>query len=208
MPPESRTQRNKREVRERILAAARELFDQDGVEATKIEAICDRADIALRTFFNHFPTKKDLVHQLAVDAALAVAARVQSVCETAPSTTERLELFFLRSAEIGREAGPMHSDLLGHLIAAHDKPEDLAHARHAMLELIQAGIAQGDVTKLHSPETLTDAILGTFYRIITDYTQREGYPVEEHLRNAARFLCSAIAPDRAASTHPARGRTP
>ncbi len=38
---ESRTERNKREVRGRILAAAPELFDENGVEA-----ICDRADVA------------------------------------------------------------------------------------------------------------------------------------------------------------------
>ena len=57
MTPGSRTERNKREVRGRILAAAAELFDLEGVEATKVESICDRANIALRTFFNHFASK-------------------------------------------------------------------------------------------------------------------------------------------------------
>ena len=75
MRDKSRTERNKREVRGRIVAAARELFDERGIEATKVETICDQADIALRTFFNHFPSKRDVVHQLAVDATAEVLRR-------------------------------------------------------------------------------------------------------------------------------------
>ncbi len=44
---ESRTERNERQVRGRIVAAAAELFDEQGVEAAKIEASCDDADVAL-----------------------------------------------------------------------------------------------------------------------------------------------------------------
>ncbi len=193
---ESRTERNKREVRGRILAAAAELFDENGVEATKVEAICDQADIALRTFFNHFPTKRDVVNQLAIDATAEVAARVRSVHADASTTRERLALFFARSAEVSLQGGPTHRELLGALIAVHDNPEDLQAARNAMLALLQDGLDAGDVVAGHPVETLTDAVLGTFYRIIIDWTNCDDYAIGKHLEDASRFLCDSIAPVR------------
>src|ERR1700745_3112224 len=61
----NRTDRRKQEVRERILAAAFDLFLLQGVAATTIEDICCRADVANRTFFNHFATRQDMVRALA-----------------------------------------------------------------------------------------------------------------------------------------------
>src|SRR5260370_4051627 len=61
----NRTDRRKGEVRDRILEAAFELFLSQGIDATKIDAICERADVANRTFFNHFATRQDMIHALA-----------------------------------------------------------------------------------------------------------------------------------------------
>ena len=49
----------------RILAAAFDLFLAQGVSATTIEDICERADVANRTFFNHFATRQDMMRALA-----------------------------------------------------------------------------------------------------------------------------------------------
>ena len=54
-------ERKKRERRHCIEAAAIDLFDRDGFDATTIEAIAAAADIAPRTFFYYFPTKEDVV---------------------------------------------------------------------------------------------------------------------------------------------------
>ena len=61
----NRLERRKREVREKILAAAFELFLSQGVAATTIEEICEHADVANRTFFNHFATRQDMIRALA-----------------------------------------------------------------------------------------------------------------------------------------------
>ncbi len=45
--------------------AAFELFLSQGVAATTIEEICERADVANRTFFNHFATRQEMVRALA-----------------------------------------------------------------------------------------------------------------------------------------------
>jgi len=192
---ESRTERNKREVRGRIVAAAAELFDEHGVEATKVEAICDQADIALRTFFNHFPSKRDVVDQLAIDATSEVAARVRSVHAQGRSTRERLELFFAQSIEVSLRGGPTHRELLTALVAVPVGAENLRAAREPMLDLLRDGVAAGDIASDHAVETLADVVIGTFYRIIIDWTNTDDYEIREHLSNACRFLCDAIAPE-------------
>ncbi len=195
MRDESRTERNKREVRGRIVAAARELFDERGVESTKGEAICDQADIALRTFFNHFPSKRDVVHQLAIDATAEVAARIRAVHAQGQSTRQRLMLFFAESIEVSLLGGPTHRELLAALVVVPVGSRDLQAARDAMIDLLSEGIAAGDVAGDHPVETLADVVLGSFYRIITDWANRDDYAIREHLENASRFLCDAIAPE-------------
>ena len=61
----SRRERRKLEVRGRILKAAGDLFTQHGFQATKVAEICEQADIAQKTFFNHFPSKQHLLREIA-----------------------------------------------------------------------------------------------------------------------------------------------
>ena len=61
----NRAERRKAELRERILTSAFELFLSQGVSATRIDEICEHADIASRTFFNHFATRQDMIRALA-----------------------------------------------------------------------------------------------------------------------------------------------
>jgi AcrR family transcriptional regulator len=51
----------KRQTRARIEAAALDLIERDGFDATTVEAIAAAAGIAPRTFFYYFPTKQDAV---------------------------------------------------------------------------------------------------------------------------------------------------
>jgi AcrR family transcriptional regulator len=49
------------DARERLLAAAYELFSQQGVRATGVDAIIDRSGVARQTMYRHFASKQDLV---------------------------------------------------------------------------------------------------------------------------------------------------
>jgi AcrR family transcriptional regulator len=48
-------------ARERLLAAASELFQESGVQATGVDSIIKEAGVAKATFYRHFPSKDDLV---------------------------------------------------------------------------------------------------------------------------------------------------
>ena len=49
------------EARERLVAAAYELFSQRGVQAVGIDAIIERSGVARQTMYRHFDSKQDLV---------------------------------------------------------------------------------------------------------------------------------------------------
>jgi AcrR family transcriptional regulator len=52
-----RRQRKRRTTRETLIAAALDLFEENGFAATTIDEITERADVARRTFFRYFASK-------------------------------------------------------------------------------------------------------------------------------------------------------
>jgi AcrR family transcriptional regulator len=67
--PPTRHDRRKAETRARLLAAARELFAEQGVGATRTGEITERADVAAGSFYNHFEDKDEIVETLLRDIA-------------------------------------------------------------------------------------------------------------------------------------------
>lgn len=58
---DTRRRHGGRGARDRILAAATELFYVEGVNATGVELIATKADVSKRTLYKHFPSKTVLV---------------------------------------------------------------------------------------------------------------------------------------------------
>ncbi len=60
----NRFDRRRAETRRRLLAAARELFAEQGVGATRTGEITERADVAAGSLYNHFADKQEIVEAL------------------------------------------------------------------------------------------------------------------------------------------------
>src|SRR5689334_22930995 len=60
----SRRERKKEETKERIFKVAIKLFKQKGLEATTVDEIAEKADVAKGTFFNYFPRKEAVLGYL------------------------------------------------------------------------------------------------------------------------------------------------
>jgi len=195
----SRRQRRKLEVRYRILEAAIALFDTQGIRETKVSEISTRADVAQKTFFNHFPTKQHLLRALAEDALRQMLVDVEDVRKQGRTTEERIELFFSSLAVHAGEAGPMHRELITELVhALHDSQEESELVRRlhdAFAEIVSDGELAGELRPGHDVETLTDVVLGTFYSLIFNWAHRDDFPLRERAMAAARFLAAALGPE-------------
>jgi AcrR family transcriptional regulator len=61
MAEEAVRTRNKAKTRQRLLAAARELFYENSICATGVSAVAERAGVTKMTLYAHFPSKDQLV---------------------------------------------------------------------------------------------------------------------------------------------------
>jgi AcrR family transcriptional regulator len=85
-----------RRNRERILAAAEEVFARRGTSAST-EDVAALAGVAVGTVFRHFPTKQDLLSAIVKDLLARLTAEVAELAEGDPSTA--LFDFFARVVE-------------------------------------------------------------------------------------------------------------
>lgn len=84
--PVGRRERNKQEKLERIIAAARELFDERGVDAVTTQQIADKADIGTGTLFLYANSKSELLllvqnsgYVTALEQGVAAAKKTSNV---------------------------------------------------------------------------------------------------------------------------------
>lgn len=194
--PVTRRERRKLEVRGRMVDAAADLFEEQGYQATTVAEICERADVATKTFFNYFPTKQHLIREIAHQAVEGFLVDIESLRTEATSTRERLMHFFDMIAVKATDVGPKHREVLTEIIhAAHTQQKDVRarQLRDAMGAIVRDGVDRGDVTTKHSPETLSELILGGFYALMFNWANLDDYPVREQARAMARLLGDTIA---------------
>jgi AcrR family transcriptional regulator len=71
-------------TQERIFAAARALFDQNGVEGVSMRRIADKVGITAMAIYKHYPDKDALLNALMLDGFAAWEARVEKIREPEP----------------------------------------------------------------------------------------------------------------------------
>ncbi|MDT5087065.1 MAG: hypothetical protein QOJ61_4108 [Mycobacterium sp.] len=188
----NRTERRKREVKENILAAAFDLFLDQGVAATTIEDICERADVANRTFFNHFATRQDMIRALA-DRRLVNLHDVvfDRADEAIPA---RLIGVFDDIAAALAKSGDTYRELIGEMLATSGYSVQRGFNLHdTFAELVKEGVARGEVGARHDAETLADIIVGALSGGIVNWTVDRTYSLETNLHNLAVALAELLS---------------
>lgn len=193
---DSRRERRVREVHDRILQAAIRRFAEHGIAATKVDEICALADVAQKTFFNHFPTKQHLVREVTtrfLDELLDIFAEAGRGGGT---TAQRVERFFLLLAAEVESRGVIRRDLVIEMLRlAHDPRADVEKNRRlyaAFGTLLRAGIRAGDVTDAYPVAVLTEIVVGAFNTLMLNWLGRENYPFRARATATARFLGDAL----------------
>jgi len=117
MPRRALSEAEREQVRRRILDAAQQLFEADGIKAVSMRAIGARIGLAASALYAYFPAKLDLIHALWHGALVELEGRfrhlsagesdpVQAVVSMGAAYAEfaleqpvRFRLLFLTSAE-------------------------------------------------------------------------------------------------------------
>jgi AcrR family transcriptional regulator len=191
-----RRERRKLEVRTRIREAGLELFEARGVDATKVRDICERADIAHKTFFNHFPTKRHLLREIAQDSLGRLLVDIEEVRKLPVSTAEKIRAFFTGVADNADEAPPLRREFLTEMVhIAHESGTGHQQARQlhdAFSGLVADGLEAGELTDRYGADALTEMLLGAFYVLMFNWANLEAYPLRAHAEVIARFLTDSM----------------
>ncbi|MGA7133132.1 MAG: helix-turn-helix domain-containing protein [Mycobacterium sp.] len=188
----NRTERRKREVKENILAAAFDLFLDQGVAATTIEDICERADVANRTFFNHFATRQDMIRALAERRLVNLHDVVFDRADEA--IPARLIGVFDDIGAALAKSGDTYRELIGEMLATSGYSVQRGFNLHdTFAKLIKEGVARGEVSARHDAETLADIIVGALSGGIVNWTVDRTYSLETNLHNLAVALAELLS---------------
>lgn len=192
----SRRERRKLEVRNRILEASTELFQQQGIDQTTVVEICGVADVAEKTFFNHFQSKRELLREIARYGMEQLLEQIEEARKQGWSSADRIRRFFGRVAEHADEAGPMGRELLSEMVhighEAGDEPEQARRLHEAFGAIVRDGLAAGDLVTGHSPDTLTEMLMGAYYVLMFNRANLDDYPLHERALEMARFVIDAM----------------
>jgi AcrR family transcriptional regulator len=183
----NRFERRKNEIRERILTAAFDLFLSQGVSATKIEDVCERADIAVRTFFNHFPTRQDMVRALAERRLINLHDVV--VARNAEPVDRRLMGVFDDIASTLVDSGETYRELIGEMMAAVDYGAQRGSPFHdTFVELVKDGVARGEIHTRQDPQIVADIIVGALSGAIANWRADTTYSLPTNLHDLGLAL--------------------
>jgi AcrR family transcriptional regulator len=95
--------RSGRGARQRILAAAAELFYREGINATGVERLASESSVSKRTLYQHFPSKAAVVEAYLRSIEARVANPLQPGSQAADQTP-RERLLALFQVPVGRGA--------------------------------------------------------------------------------------------------------
>jgi AcrR family transcriptional regulator len=190
----NRLERRKQEVREKILAAAFELFLSQGVAATTIEQICERADVANRTFFNHFATRQDMVRALA-ERRLVNLHDVVFDRSDQPIPVRLVGLFDDIAAALVK-SGDTYREMIREMLATSgfgiQGIQRGSNLHDTFVELVKEGVARGEVGAQHDAETLADIIVGALSGGIVNWTADRTYSLQTNLHNLGVALAELL----------------
>lgn len=193
----SRSARRRQETADRIAEAAARLFGERGFAATTVSDICERADVARQTFFNHFASKQELVDELARRGHDFFLEALEAATQKGRNTAERLALLFANVHESSAAMGPMHRDLVSEVVRAIHGPSDpvrMGSLRRALEKLLRRGRTEGDISRKHALEDQVTLVFGAQQYLVFQWLHDSDFPIAERAARLARTLAEVLAP--------------
>ena len=144
-------QSQKEATRQRVLDAARDLFDTHGYQGTTIREIARAAGVAVGSVFTTFASKGEILSEVMQSRLASLYAEIDRVApHIRGATVDRLRTMFAVHFEFEARQGRL---FLAHIAAAYDwtlAPRAIPYGRNAHFQqlirnVLEAGVARGDV---------------------------------------------------------------
>jgi AcrR family transcriptional regulator len=158
----------KEATRQRVLDAARDLFETQGYEETTVREIARKAEVSVGSVFTTFSSKSDILSQVMTDRLDALYAELDRVTPSLRgSTADRLRSMFAIHFAFETRRTKL---FLAHIAAAYDwrlGPATRPYGKTPRLRLIirdclTEGVARGDVAPDVDLDLIVDALMAIY----------------------------------------------
>ncbi|MDO8423608.1 MAG: TetR/AcrR family transcriptional regulator [Parvibaculum sp.] len=179
-PETGRRERNKQEKRDRIIAAAKELFATKGFADTTTQEIAEKADIGTGTLFLYAKSKEELLVMVFSGDMLEEAQNAFRHLPPSAALLDKLMLVFNSMIEYHDQDRELTRPLLKEVsVRADGTPsEDLARLMRGIYkgigDVIIAGQAAGDIRQSVDPLMAAEALFGIYYLSLLNWISGVG----------------------------------
>lgn len=196
MVEESRRERRRREIRERVEAAALELFTTQDYELTTMDQIAERADVARRTLFNHFPRKRDILEMWTRHRHEQLSATfAQEQFQNLP-TREQLAAYFSILADVNASDPALARVIATGRLIEMSTLEEPYPVFDAFRLSIARGQAAGEITDSTSAQVAAEVLSGCYYASLQQWLvagDRDADSLHESLRAKLGLVLNGLA---------------
>ncbi|TDD06355.1 TetR/AcrR family transcriptional regulator [Saccharopolyspora terrae] len=199
--PEPRTARGRR-TRDRLLAAARVVFETRGFLDTRVGDICDEAGLAQGTFYIYFQSKEDVFYNL-VDSVIADRYLLTAVPDDFTGTVADRFAYTLRQYFAEMEHSRRFSRIVEQVATFDERMREnrmqirrdfRQRVQHGIERLQRQGAADPDVSAELTAEAIV-AMINNFAYINLVIGEREDLDIEEVVQTLTNIWARALALD-------------
>ncbi len=179
-----RREQQRGRMRQRLLDAALGLFEAQGFDATTIDQIADRADVARQTVLNHYPAKKDFVAAWGERRRSELAALHEVPAESARDGLHRI---MSALAEINVREEKLTRQLREQRIVPQPVPE-------AMLQILRGGLERGEIAGSVSPRVGAEIVAAVYFDTVSRWLTgpEPGFDLRQELESRLDLLLNGL----------------
>jgi AcrR family transcriptional regulator len=196
--PVSRIERRKSEFRDKITEAALKLFAENGVAGTSVASIIKEADIAHKTFFNHFPTKDHLLQHIVNSHSEHAYSFFREAFKRHTDPRKRIEYCLMSIAKALEPFDPKHyKDLITFYFISSGSTQDFRKSQKDSFsvlinQILLEALQNKQLRAGFSLETLSEMVAGICVSTLLNWSVEDDFPIVPKMKNAVKFINQSV----------------
>jgi len=193
--PDGRRERRWQEVHDRIYHAAVELFLAKGFLATSYDEIAERADVARKTAFNHYPRKRHFGAEWGHRRRSQAEGALRPDLAEGAETTVLLRHYFEQLAKINVAERPLTRRMLSAWRESGGPFDtDLGELAGVFTEMLADGQRRGQIRRDADPRRAATLLYSAYFGTLFDWIEGTDEDPPFDLQDAFTFLLDIVLP--------------
>ncbi|MFK0570709.1 TetR/AcrR family transcriptional regulator [Endozoicomonas sp.] len=191
-----RRERKKLAVREKISEETIALIRRQGVNGATVEAICERADIAKKTFYNYYGSRHELIIEICDSKVLILNQElVEGALESGQSLEEQLTFMFAQMKQNYTHADHFEKELIDYMVCNFPNHRSQGVNQLNFMNKWYTRLYQHNVERLKpslTPDFCAEVTVALVNGLTLNWLNDEQYDIEGRLDKLNRYLIDSF----------------